>query len=165
MNYEEKIGKVVPNDGMALETELGLDPNTIKHEDNFVFKATLAGIPVIITTEPVGDTAESIVIRAIKYDRNTIEKPPKKQKELKLLKITYELKKKNSSETLHINLPVSPKRYAELAKGLSAKNSTWRAVWVTMVKLAQLQDGELGCWHIELEIKMMEDNDGTDDSK
>jgi len=75
----------------------------------------------------------------------------------KPIKVNYEVKRGGKAERHHFKLPVSKGRYAELATGLNPENKAWHEVKEALTLLAKLQNGELGCWGLELVIKTEDD--------
>lgn len=75
----------------------------------------------------------------------------------KTVKVNYEFKKDGKSERQHFKLPVSKERYMELANGITPDSKAWHEVRDALIALARLQNGELGSWGVELQIKMEDD--------
>ena len=80
-------------------------------------------------------------------DKNTVRK----------VHITYKMiRGANDNELAEtcVDLPISQKRYDELAEGLSGDSEVWRAVREALLSLTYLQGyNKLGAWSIELEIE------------
>ena len=80
-------------------------------------------------------------------EKNTIRK----------VHITYKMiRRKNDNEVAEtcVDLPISQKRYEELAQGLCGDSEVWRNVRDALLNLTYLQGyKKLGAWSIELEIE------------
>ncbi len=80
-------------------------------------------------------------------DKNTVRK----------VHITYKMiRGANDNELAEtcVDLPISQKRYDELAEGLSSDSEVWRTVREALLSLTYLQGyNKLGAWSIELEIE------------
>ena len=145
---KEKVGKVVPNDGLSLARELGV--TDVWHAGNFQFGARLWGVEVDIATEPVGEEAEEIRVLSVRMS----DKDLHRQGIYTKVGITYHMHKKSESAETFIELPISTKRYKELLEGLTPKSRVWNTVNDVLKQLTYLQgyDG-LGSWSIELTVK------------
>lgn len=71
--------------------------------------------------------------------------------------ITYKMiRGANDNEVAEtcVDLPISQKRYDELAEGLNGDSEVWRSVRDALLNLTYLQGyNKLGAWSIELEIE------------
>ena len=73
--------------------------------------------------------------------------------QLRKLNIIYKMKRKNEVSEASIELPVSQKRYEELAKGIDSNNKVWQSIQQALLQLTYLQGyDELGAWSVELKI-------------
>ena len=73
---------------------------------------------------------------------------------LKKLNIIYKMKRNDQVTETCIELPISQKRYEELAKGIDGNNKVWLSIQQALLQLTYLQGyDELGAWRVELEIR------------
>jgi hypothetical protein len=72
---------------------------------------------------------------------------------LRILHITYRMHRAGEEEGTNVDLPISAKRYAELAHGGHSSKRTWQDITDTLKRLTRLQGFDrLGAWDIDLEI-------------
>ena len=142
---KDKIGTIVKNDGEQLGRELGVED--LIHTGNFCFEATLDGTGVVIMTEPQDEDSEYIMITDIRIHPDAVRK----------VGITYKMiRGANDNEVAEtfIELPISQKRYEELAQGLQPDNKVWFEVRDSLERLTFLQGyTKLGYWNAELKIE------------
>jgi len=139
---KDKIGTVVKNDGAGLAAALGV--RDITHTGNFQFEASYNGIPINISTEPTDDDGGEIRITGVRVHPDTVRKAG----------ITYHMIRGRETAETYIDLPISQKRYEQLAKGLQPNNKVWREVRDALEQLTFLQGyDELGAWNIELTVE------------
>ena len=75
------------------------------------------------------------------------------ENQLTKLNIIYKMKRENEISEASIELPVSQKRYEELAKGIDGNNKVWKSLQQALLQLTYLQGyDKLGAWNVELKI-------------
>jgi hypothetical protein len=76
------------------------------------------------------------------------------ENELRKLNIIYKMKREKEVSETSVELPISQKRYEELAKCIDNNNKAWQSIYQTLLQLTYLQGyNELGAWSVELEIR------------
>jgi len=137
----DKIGLVVKNDGEGLKTALGL--TELNHTGNFNFEGIRnKGITLKIKTAPVDEDGSEIGITSIYIDPDI---------SIKLL-ATYKMIKGNKVVETCFDIPISQKRYMELAN-MKKGEKTYETIRGVLERFTHLQGySELGAWSLEFEI-------------
>ena len=151
---EDKIGKVVVNNGVSLAREL--DVTDLKHVGNFQFSAKLWGVEVDIVTEPVDEDATEIRILSVRMEEKHLQKAGIYRNKVG---VCYHMQKGGTVAESYIEIPVSAKRYEEITQGLQPKSKVWQSIVSTLKQLTYLQGYDrLGSWSVELTVMPEEDD-------
>ena len=141
----DKIGLIVKNDGEALKAALGL--TELRHTGNFIFEGRRKDIIIKIITARVDEDGNEIGITGIYIDPDI---------SIKLLAYYKMIKGKTVTETC-FEIPISQKRYTELAN-MKRGSETYETIRDVLKSFTHLQGyDELGAWHLEFEVYPEED--------
>jgi len=141
----DKIGLIVKNDGDGLKTALGL--TQLKHTGNYNFEGINKHLILKIITAPANEDGSEIGITGIYFDPDI---------SIKLLAYYKMIKGKTITETC-FEIPISQKRYTELAT-MKQGEKTYETIRGVLKSFTHLQGySELGAWHLEFEIYPQED--------
>jgi hypothetical protein len=144
---KDMVGKVVANDVFALAETLGV--THLWHAGYFKFGARYKGVEVDIVTTPVGEEAEKLRVVSVRASDGDFQSD-----DITKIGITYHMVRGRETAETYIELPISQKRYKELAQGLQPNSKAWQSIADALKELTFLQGyDELGSWSVELTIK------------
>ena len=115
---KDKIGTVVPNDGVSLAKELGV--THMWHAGNFRFGAKLWGVEVDIVTEPVDEDAREIKVLSIRMEEKHLQKAGVWRRKVGFY---YHMERGSEVAENYCELPVSVERYLELLSDAEKEGS------------------------------------------
>jgi hypothetical protein len=154
---EGLTGKVVKNHAKDIGALVGSDD--LKHDANFVFYGLRDGKIIMVSTEPTDEDETEVTVCEIREDREGEYKGIYNklhggdERASRKVLITYRMIRGTETTETCIDMPISKKRYDELAAGCTPENKCWHEIREALESLTRLQGyEELGTWSIELTV-------------